>query len=318
LKLALFNVENLFIYPDKNENDDLYLEKSEQKLNDLKATIENINPDLLMLCEVGGIQSLDYFNEQYLNAAYRTSLIEGNSDRGIENAYLIKKTLPLDFKQFSHKDTPINFNYAFEIEQNQKSQRQGLALKYQSHKFSRDISELRLYKRDSSSPSLIILLVHLKSKMDEAGIDPKSKGRRKAELITLIDTYKKLNKTFKDVPIIIAGDFNGIASKNNYEEEFEYLYFETNLEDILDILNTPIEDRTTLVYFKDDHSLEYTQFDYIFLPPELKDTILREKSGIYPFIDSKGNTIPFPTDGYLKSLLPSDHYPICVDLDFSI
>jgi len=111
LRIMLWNVENLFIYLDKYNNEDLSTlseikwqkmsnastpNKYLNKIFGLKKSIDEIDPDVLMLNEVGGIESIENFNSLFLDSKYKAYLLEGNSDRGIDVGYLVKKDLDFD------------------------------------------------------------------------------------------------------------------------------------------------------------------------------------------------------------------------------
>ena len=70
----------------------------------------------------------------------------------------------------------------------------------------RDCAELRLYSPDCRQLSLIILLTHLKSRLDPEKIDPGGIERRAAELRTAVHIYNELRAEWPDTPIIFAGD----------------------------------------------------------------------------------------------------------------
>lgn len=311
MKLCLFNVENFFLLSGPNGDG---FKKPVDKIEWIARTISEIDADVTMLCEMGGLDSLDLFNTKYLDSQYYTALLKGNSDRGIEMGYLIKKSSPFDFKHLSHAHSSIEFNYAFEIEENKK-QLPGLALPYPPHKFSRDISELRLIK--DNKVSMIILLVHLKSKWDRDGVDWLGKERRKAELKALVKTYNRLRAEFNfQVPVVVAGDLNGSAQKGLQEPEFDDLYQLTDLEDVMEVTNEPYEQRLSFFYFGKESAREAYQLDYILLPKELHAHVKKEDSGIYLFRDSHGVALPYPKESYQRYALPSDHYPVVADLNF--
>ncbi|MGE3757660.1 MAG: hypothetical protein AB7H97_07885, partial [Pseudobdellovibrionaceae bacterium] len=112
LKCVLLNAENLFIYLDQKPlNVELLSEDQWQKLSssqyDLKSlrktkglakVIQELSPDVVLLCEVGGLESLQNFNHYFLKNEYHCCLVEGNSDRGIDIGYLVKKDLSLKFE----------------------------------------------------------------------------------------------------------------------------------------------------------------------------------------------------------------------------
>ncbi len=112
LNCLLLNAENLFLLSDqelkaehlkldpirwRSLSTSIYENKPLDKLNQLTLVIKKSNPDVIMLCEVGGIESLTNFNRLFLNNAYSPVLIEGNSDRNIDVGYLIKKDLGFFF-----------------------------------------------------------------------------------------------------------------------------------------------------------------------------------------------------------------------------
>lgn len=283
-------------------------QKPLDKVEWVGRTIKEIDADIVMLVEVGGIQSLDLFNKRYLNDAYYTALLPGNSDRGIEMGYLIHKRLSHFHQILSHRETKLNFNYPHEITEHQT---QGKKLK--NHRFSRDISELRLLKDDKVD--YILMLVHLKSKLDKEGIDFNGTLRRKAELEKLVETYNTRRKEFPGVPIIIGGDFNGHAQKILTGQEFISLYLHSDLEDVLEVIGEAAERRFSYFHFNRENIREASQLDYIMLPPELHSKVQKEESGIYHYRDQHGVVLPYPQDSFQRYALPSDHYPIVVTLN---
>ncbi|MBC7540775.1 MAG: hypothetical protein H7281_18285 [Bacteriovorax sp.] len=309
MKLCLFNVENFFLLGGPNGDG---FKKPVDKIEWIARTIKDINADITMMCEVGGIESLDLFNTKYLNSEYTPFLLKGNSDRGIEMGYLVKKEFALNTLHISHANESIEFNYHFEIMENKKLLP---GAQYPTHKFSRDISELRILKDDKVV--MILLLVHLKSKWDRDGIDFNGKERRKAELKALVKTYNRLRAEFNfQVPVIVSGDLNGIAQKGLQEPEFDDLYTFTDLEDVLEVIDEPHERRLSFFYFGKENNREAYQLDYILLPRELHPLVKKEDSGIYLFRDTNGVPLSYPKENYQRYALPSDHYPIVASLDF--
>ncbi len=287
--------------------------KPQDKIEWIARTISEIDADITMLCEVGGFESLDLLNSKFLNSQYSPLLLKGNSNRGIEMGYLIKKSLPFVYEHKSHAHTSIDFNYPFEIEGNKKITNHEEKIPH--HKFSRDISELRVM--NNGKVEIILLLVHLKSKWDREGIDWNGSQRRKAELKALVKTYNRLRAEFNHkVPVVIAGDMNGVAQKGRQEPEFDDLYNLTDLEDVLEVINEPHEQRLTYFYFGKENNREASQLDYIFLPRELHSLVKKEESGIYLFRDGHGVALTYPQESYQRYALPSDHYPVVASLNF--
>jgi hypothetical protein len=226
--------------------------------------------------------------------------------------YLIKKDFNFKTQHKSHAHESIEFNYPFEIAENKKLLPHA---QYPVHKFSRDISELRILKDEKVV--MILLLVHLKSKWDRDGIDFNGKERRKAELKALVKTYNKLREQFNfTVPIVVSGDLNGVAQKGLQEPEFDDLYSLTDLQDVLEVINEPYERRLSFFHFGKENNREAYQLDYILLPPELHLLIKKEETGIYLFRDSHNIPLPYPKENYQRYAFPSDHYPLVASLDF--
>ena len=317
LRLVQFNVENLFLYMDLYNGQNLTQlseaqwgqlstsvtpNKPLRKVLGLAEAIRDLNPDVLMLNEVGGVESLENLNNHFLNNDYIVYLKEGNSKRGIDVGYLVKKSLPFKALLISHKDRPINFLYPHE-----KATESG----GKSHYFSRDVAELRLFKPGSKSPSLILLLTHLKSKLDSDGIDKGGQLRRAAELKTLVNIYNEVRAESKEKPfVVVAGDFNGIASREKMEPEFQPLYEQTDLVEAFSAAEVPLEKRFTQVQITPSGRQLFIQFDYQFVSPELAECIDKENTFVYHFKSELGQTAPFPRNMEERSNLISDHYPV--------
>lgn len=322
LKLMAYNLENLFVPPFSPE----YIERTSlpdhfrkppEKMKRIAETLDRYTPDIIMCSEVGGVDSLENFNKIYLEDKYHPAIIEGNSDRGIDLGFLIRKDLPYKYEQYTHRERSLNFNYPHEEEQNNRDITKKKAPSFESHKLSRDIAELRVFSNENSeTPIFILLQVHLKSQLDKDKIDPNGRLRRAAELKMLVDTYNILNKRYdKKVPIIVSGDFNGTAQKDNCDEEFKYLYSHSDLEDTLEVLNSPQDERITMLHFAQQGKATKLQLDYIFLPPLLFGLLDKKESGVCPYWDKNGRRISRPKQLYQRYQLPSDHYPVLVKID---
>ena len=302
MKIAFYNVENLFLQPGYD------YQKSISKTTALAKTILEIDPDICLMCEVGGEISLNSFNYNYLTNQYITHIKKGNSDRGIELAALVSSSFGNEVDYISHKDHSINFNYPFEIERNLSSNE----MLYPSHKFSRDCIGIKIGPNDN--PKLIILFVHLKSKLDKDGVDPEGMLRREAEVKALINLYKTYQKQYPDTPIILSGDFNGNASPNNTDLEFKSIYQDTSLLELFDLMQIPEEQRLTHIYFTKNGVMKNSQLDYFFVPYSLKDKININGTGVYRYRDHLGALLRMPQHSYERAAMPSDHYPIVLEL----
>lgn len=319
LRLAQYNVENLFLYLDSYAGQDLgqLTELEWQKLSSsstgnkplykTKASAEailDLDPDVLMLNEVGGRESLLNFNRLFLKDRYIPHIIEGNSDRGIDVAYLTKATLPFKFLLISHKNRPIDFLYPHEISDIS-------ARENKSHFFSRDVAELRMFVPGSHSPCLVILLTHLKSKLDPDGIDPEGRARREAELKTLVKVYNDVHRELEfKVPIVVAGDFNGEAGTVRTEPEFSALHEQTDLKDVFDLAGLADGERYTQMQFPRHGTPRGLHLDYIFLSSHLHKAVVQEQTGVYLYKSDLKVILPYPKSLDQRTTLASDHYPI--------
>ena len=326
IKFVLMNAENLFLMFDQalpktfsklEENQwqklstSVYENKPLFKTLHLARTLKDAAADIIMLCEVGGLESLKNFNEHFLDNQFSPILIEGNSDRNIDVGFLIKKSSPFYFDLMTHKNRELNFLYPHE----RQSQTNQYPLKISSHKFSRDCAELRLFKRDVNKPFLIVLLTHLKSPLDPERIDPNGFERRSAELKTCLEIYKELQNQFQQCPIILAGDFNGHAASFDTDTEFKPLYETTSLKDVFDVAQISRENRYTFYQVKSGLRSDGRQIDYCFLSPEAQQLLNVKSAAVLDFKDEFGSPIKKPETLEQKMALPSDHYPVVFTLE---
>lgn len=324
MRVAQINAENLFLFFDQElpPNWKQLPEKEWQKLShasvsnkSLKKTLWlaeallEIDAEVILVNEVGGNESLTNFARYFLEDRYRPYVIEGNSDRGIDIGYLVKKTLPYQFELHTHKNRPINFLYPHEIQSNQHYEKVAPEKVIKSHYFSRDCAELRVFGDDKTKPKLIFLLVHLKSKLDPDGIDPQGRDRRGAELKALTEIYQELRREHQNVPVIVGGDFNGIVHRERGEMEFKPLFETTDLEDIFSILKRDPSEAMTQIQFNRT-GVQLLQIDYLFVSPGLQTELVPEESFVYRYRSDLGVKLGLPTNLDQRLALPSDHYPV--------
>lgn len=328
LKICLLNAENLFLlfeseppshYQSLNESQwqrlstSIYENKPLFKTQKIAQALKEINSDIILLCEVGGRESLENFNKYFLNSEYSVALIEGNSDRNIDVGFLVRKNLPFYFDLHTNKNRLINYLYPHERD----SLRTGYPLVKVtgvSHKFSRDCAELHLFAKDPLNPFLIILLTHLKSRLDPDRVDPGGFERRQAELKTLVEIYNETKVKFPQARILLAGDFNGNAARANTDEEFKPLYSETDLEDCLEIAKLPEAERATFYQVRSAGRSDGRQIDFCFLDQTLSSHLDLKQCHVYRWSDNFGSPLPAPRNLEQKLLMPSDHYPVVLKL----
>jgi hypothetical protein len=332
LKFCLLNAENLFVLFDQppptpievnklNEaqwqrlSHSVYENKPLRKTQELARGLKDIQADIIMLCEVGGLESLKNFNELFLDGAYSPCLLEGNSDRNIDVGFLIKKNANFYFDLDSNKNRAINFLYPHE----RQSLQNGYPVKggkiTQSHKFSRDVAELRLFTTDKDKPFLLILLTHLKSRLDPERIDPNGFERRQAELKTLLEIYQELSAAHPQVPILVCGDMNGNAARLATDEEFKPIYEQTDLQDVLEVAAVTSQDRATYYQIRNGGKADGRQIDFAFFSRQLKSYLKAQSAFVYRYKDNLGLAHDIPQSMEAKLLLPSDHYPLVFELE---
>lgn len=325
-KVCLLNAENLFLLFEQKPPADvlqlseghwqrlstsIYENKPLRKTLAIAQALKEIDADLIMFCEVGGRESLENFNDLFLEQKYSVALIEGNSDRNIDVGYLIKKDMPFYFDLMSNKNRLINYLYPHERD----SKRTGYPTKVQtSHKLSRDCAELRLFTKSADDPFMIFLLTHLKSRLDPDRIDPGGFERRQAEFRTVLEIYGELSEKFPQIPIALCGDLNGNASRNQTAEEFQTLYKTTDLEDVLELAQVPQTDRGTFYQVRTGGRSEGRQIDFCLLNQASKSLLAPGTAKVYRWRDNLGLELAPPRTLEQKLLLPSDHYPVIFTL----
>jgi exonuclease III len=329
-KVLLLNAENLFLLSDHELTHEhlkldsvrwnrlstsVYENKPIEKAKALAHLILEENPDVVLLCEIGGLESLQNFNHLFLNDQYSPALIEGNSDRNIDVGYLIRKNQPFYFDLISNKNRPIHYLYPHE----RQSVETGYPAKggkvTNSHKFSRDAAELHLFTNNREKPFMIFILTHLKSRLDPNGFDPSGFERRQAELKTLLEIYKELDAKFESkVPIVVAGDFNGNATSRQTDVEFTEIYQSTQLRDVCELAEIAADQSATFYQINRSSKTEGKQLDYCFLSPNLVPHLDIPSVKVYRYKNHLGLPHDPPTTLEAKMNLPSDHYPLVFSL----
>lgn len=297
LKVLQWNLENLFIFLDTPSDKDISQiteaewqrltlarmpNKALNKLHEIKETIERENPDVCVFCEVGGKESLQNLNNLFLENQYNVHMARSNSGRGIDIGFLVKKNIGYNVKVKSNRFLKLDSKFQ------------------EDSKFSRDIPELRFY--NGKNLELVIMGIHFKSKIS-LGDDYFGIETRASEIRGLIKIYNRLRQKY-NVPIMVAGDFNG---QMRIDSEFEILFLDTDLRDYLDYKEITDEDRAT--YVKIDDKARAMQLDYIMVSPDLIPVIDLEESRVLRFKTFYDIDLPLPTSLTEKKKQPSDHYP---------
>jgi endonuclease/exonuclease/phosphatase family metal-dependent hydrolase len=167
-----------------------------------------------------------------------------------------------------------------------------------------------LYREGVARPELVLLLVHLKSKLDPDGIDPYGRERRRAEMNTLVKIYREVRSEFTPaVPVILAGDFNGCARRDQLAEEFSELAA-TDLETVVEVVGLNGEKAATQFQFQRGGVLQCLQIDFILISPELKPHLQHEGVEIFRYMSELKTPLPLPRTLDQRLYMPSDHYPV--------
>ena len=308
LKIMVLNAQDLFLFMDKFSGesiDDLneykwqlmtvsmFSNKAKDKCLMLGQSILDADADIVMMTEVGGVESLANFSKYILQDRYIALSLPSNSERGIDLGYLVKKEHAFEVDLHSHIDFPLPFP---------------------ARRFSRDV--LRLDLKRNGNLEMILLLVHIKSKLDMKKADFEGRTRRVIEIKGLLDIYKDLLKL--NVPIMIGGDFNGHAGETNTEEEFLQIYQETDLKDVAFLAKIPEEERFSYVYFTRGGNRFVQQIDYLFISEKYAHLIEKTECYFPRYKNLLGSPLPVPKRMEQKSLLPSDHYPFLATIHWPL
>ncbi|MDD5304000.1 MAG: LOG family protein [Elusimicrobia bacterium] len=310
LKVGSYNVENLFEQVGKHvpdpENPGKLKKISDAKpkpewalREEGKIILEN-DLDIVTLAEVEDIQALEDFNSRFLGGKYRTFLIEGNDERGIDIAFLVKKDLPFELEQRSHKEEtwldPVLGGGPKPL-------------------FSRDLTSLVVRAPGRARPLFVLFGTHYKSKRDRDGRDPESVIMRTAQVSRTAEIMARYRAEFgADVPMMIAGDFNGAVAE---EAAYQPLYGAAGLADSFDAAPAPSskEDRVTHTFHPRGEPAHAAQMDAVLVSKSLRGAVQSAK--VYRYKNPDGTARPIPSTYEERELNPSDHFPLLVTLDFT-
>lgn len=308
LKVGTYNIFNLFEMvgkwvPDPNHaGRRIQVTQKELKpdwqLRESAKAIREMDPDVITLQEVENVKALEQFNQKYLGGAYRTLLLKGNDERGIDVGFLVKKDIPFDIEHRTHKGETWN-------DPSQGGRQVPL--------FSRDLPSLVVRAPGRAQPLFVIFGTHFKSKRDRSR-DPQSRTLRRAQVERTAEIVARYRREFgPKVPIMLAGDFNG---ELNREPEFEALRRAAGLVDSLDLVRPPLpyQDRITHTYHPTGGPADKKQIDAVMVSESMKGVVV--SASVYRYKDEHGNVKPIPDTYEERSKNPSDHFPVLVILDF--
>lgn len=293
LKFLLWNLENFFLVPHIKSSFDQPL-KAPSKVAMIVELLNEIQPDIMFFCEMGGEDSLLKLKSQ-LNAEYDSFYTEGNSDRGIGISFLAKKSFA-NYRFLTHTHDllpPITLD-------DKKSPR----------KFSRDAAELWLCD-ELGTPKLIIWGVHLKSGQDRQGNDWRGIRQRSAEVRGLVALVKLRQQQYPGIQQWLGGDFNGQLYGEKTDPEFEHLHVQLpKHRDILEHLELPQSERWSFALnSKMQSSTNLIQLDYLLIPPQ-EIAPNPQETGFMHLWQRLGVSAGWAKNASEKELWPSDHLPL--------
>jgi hypothetical protein len=221
-------------------------------------------------------------------------MIEGNDDRGIDIAVLVKKDLPFDLEMQSYRNAKMH------------NERNGGS---EELVFSRDLPVLKVMKKGSKEPLSLFMGVHLKSQRD-APNDPRSVYKRTQQAAAVTRIYQDYRRMHPEAPVFLLGDFNAEIGA----PEFRPLW-EAGFKDSFDLApNTP-HDRITHSYHPNSGENIYGQLDAVVVAEGKAKGII--KSGeVVPYLDPDGNPKALPASKEERKENPSDHRMVNVVVDF--
>lgn len=264
-----------------------YPNKQLDKIIEITNIIKDNDPDIIMLVEIGGLESLNNYNQYFLNNKYKPYMAPSNSNRGIDVGYLVKNESKLNVKFKSYtKDKLSNGN-----------------------KLSRGLFELKVNDSDNKLKAFFYL-THLKSKLDLEKKDFEGRDQRSAEVNYICEKVKANRINFPGIPHYICGDLNGIIYQEQTEPELS-AFKKYGFSDVFEHLQKPSDERITYYYFDKSHNRNGFQLDYFLVHQSDKNTI-QVDSKVLPF---DHHYCAFPPDNLKEKLkMPSDHMPVLVNL----
>jgi hypothetical protein len=274
------------------------VDKEEASRRDQAAAILAEDMDVVVLQEVENIAALEQFAAEHLGGAYRAFLIEGNDERGIDVAFLVKKDLPFEVEQRSRKG------------ETWRDPAQGGR---EVPLFSRDLTSLVIRAAGRPQPLAVLFGTHMKSKRDRPG-DPDSELQRRAQAERTAAILRETREEFGPaVPVLIAGDFNGDLTHDAALRPI----FEAGFVDGFDAAPAPTapEDRVSHTYHPRGGAAQAHQMDGVVISKDWARLVRRTHAHRYK--DGQGRDKPIPATYAQRSENPSDHFPVVLELDFA-
>jgi hypothetical protein len=309
LTFMAYNFENLFLKDVAIQRGTVRQLESQdirfKSVSDMRRQIQilkELEPDILVGTEIHSVYDFRAFLESdpATRNVWDIFLKRGNDARGINIAFLVKKSLNVRVKLTSHKDL---------IWKDPKTQEA-------IPQFSRDLPVLTLFKKDDDkTPLLVVIGNHAKSKRDRNG-DPESTRYRTSQYEAagrIIDQIRENNRKIygRDIPLVMAGDFNTDTVKGT-----EVAPILSRLQSVFDSVpgkTFSYEDRVSHFYFGPS-GRRATPLDGIFVSP---GTLEVTDAYVYQYKDLAGRVMPDPRSFKQRQSQPGDHEPIVAHFKLS-
>lgn len=303
LRVMSYNVENLFWHVGKYVRDvDGTMKpsfqdqkgpkfKPEEKIDAIRALIEEEAPDIIELQEVEGSEALMHLAEKRLNGKYQGFIVKGNDDRGINVGVLVRSDLPLFAEYLTNKDVTY---------QDPKRATGDIKL------FSRDLPALVLRRSPQAEPFMVIVGNHAKSMRDRPG-DPQSVRLRTAQYKKAAEIIEGYAKTYPQARIILAGDFNTDTRSASDLDPIRAI-----MPSGFEITGVPVDQQITYTYHPYGAPTVYNRLDDIRIYQ--RDRAAIKAMRVVPYKDANGNPQPPSATYKERQKQPSDHRPVVADI----
>lgn len=291
INFYLHNLQDFFLYREKPTETVAQRcpPKNLKHLQQISYLVFKTNPEVLLLNEVGGLESLEIWNEKFLENSYHPFWHQSLSNRGIDPGALVKKEILENYSILSS---------------------------FVSTGFTRGVLRLQFFSNSSnlSHCLLEIWLVHLKSKLPAYHSESKdvfSTKQRQIEVELLCSMYQMHDEI---IPLVVCGDFNGIASGQHREPEFSSIHRRTKLVDPLE--NGDQSLRWTTPYLM-GNKMFYNPIDVVFFNPSALSRLIGPPMRLNFINPQTDQPFAIPKTMNDKKNLPSDHYPLSFKLKLS-
>jgi predicted extracellular nuclease len=282
----LFTAESKLVAEGRGDWDgfvDLQRERfSDEQIKFTGKVIKEVDADVQCLVEVESAGTFQRFNTDILGSRFSDRIvIDGNDPRGIDIALGAAKSIPI----LSARTNIFARDKTGTI-------------------FSRDCLEVELGV--SKTKRLHVLVNHFKAKDRTAAASDAKRKRQAAEVSRILKTRYNLKKDW----VIVAGDLNDEPDS----KPLAPLMKTPGLENVLDIVERPLDDRWTYYYGADK---QFNTIDFLLVSEALgkhvRDAGL-ERRGMWNLEKlTSGKEKPFKGIDDWK-LAASDHAAVWVDL----